>query len=185
MASELKDFPPKLQKLARFIEENHSFKSLKEACELADVNYDSVRVLMARYKKKGNDFNELLYSLLNKRNSRELTFVDNALLKECLKDQGDGSSPNIQAMKLFYQRTGALDSTKQQINVNQTINKMYAVPVSPIPPADLRKDSTVQAPSNKAPSDQYKKKTTITQPTKQQTVKTIYPTNKMIHLKNP
>ncbi len=48
MATELKEFPPKLQKLARFIEENHSFKSLKEACELADVNYDSVRVLMAR-----------------------------------------------------------------------------------------------------------------------------------------
>jgi len=52
MATELKEFPPKLQKLARFIEENHSFKSLKEACEFADVNYDSVRVLMARYKKK-------------------------------------------------------------------------------------------------------------------------------------
>jgi len=60
-------------------------------------------------RKKGKDFNELLYSLLDKRNSRELTFVDNALLRECLKEQEDGSSPNIQAMKLFYQRTGALD----------------------------------------------------------------------------
>ncbi len=58
MATELKEFPPKLQKLARFIEENHSFKSLKEACELAGVNYNSVRVTIARYKKKGNDFYE-------------------------------------------------------------------------------------------------------------------------------
>ena len=147
MATELKEFPPILQKLARFIEENHSFKSLKEACELADVNYNSVRVTIARYKKKGNDFYELLYSLLNKRNSSKLAFVDNALLKECLKEIEDGSSPNIQAMKLFYQRTGALDSNKQQINVNQTINTMYAVPVSPIPPADLRKDNSVHAPS--------------------------------------
>ena len=39
------NFPPKLRKLAKFIEENYSFKSLKEACELAGVNYNSARVL--------------------------------------------------------------------------------------------------------------------------------------------
>ncbi len=55
MVTELKEFPPKLQKLARFIEEYYKFKSLKELCELADVNYNSVRVTMARQKKKGND----------------------------------------------------------------------------------------------------------------------------------
>ncbi len=175
MTTELKLFPPKLQKLARFIEENHSFKSLKEACELTGVNYNSVRVTIARYKKKGNDFYELLYSLLEKRNSRELTFVDNVLLRECIKEIEDGSSPNIQAMKLFYQRTGALDSKKQQINVNQTINTMYAVPVSTTLPDDLKEKSGARTGVE---VKQEERKDLLDE--KLQAIKTIYPTNKQV-----
>jgi hypothetical protein len=76
-------------------------------------------------------------------------------------------------MKLFYQRTGALDSNKQQINVNQTINTMYAVPVSPFPPADLRKDNSVHAPS-------VQEEIQIEKPlVNNKSIKTIYPSTLM------
>jgi len=47
----LKRFPPKLQELARFIEDNYAFKSLKEACKLAGVNYDSIRTTISKERK--------------------------------------------------------------------------------------------------------------------------------------
>jgi len=53
----LEDFPPKLRKLAQTIVETIQKKTLKEYCELANVNYDSVRATIPRCKKKGLDFN--------------------------------------------------------------------------------------------------------------------------------
>jgi len=52
---ELNDFPPKLRKLAQTIIETIQIKTLKEYCELANVNYNSVRATIPRLKRKGLD----------------------------------------------------------------------------------------------------------------------------------
>jgi len=51
----LKRFPPKLQELARFIEDCYGFKSLKEACQLSGLNYDSIQVMISKNRKKARN----------------------------------------------------------------------------------------------------------------------------------
>jgi len=125
----LKRFPPKLQELARFIEDHYGFKSLKEACELAGVNYDSIRTTISKERKKGSDFNDLLYSLLDKRNRNRLTYIDNAVAEKALA--GD-----MRAAEIFYKRTGEIkQGNKTEINFNQqnnylTMGQVDAMPTS-------------------------------------------------------
>jgi len=67
---ELEDFSPKLRRVAEIMTNSIEFYSLKKACELANVNYDSAKTMIARYRKRGIDFNEFVSSktieLLNK-----------------------------------------------------------------------------------------------------------------------
>jgi len=123
----LKRFPPKLQELARFIEENYGFKSLKEACKLAGVNYDSIRTTISKERKKGSDFNDLLYSLLDKRNRNRLTYIDNAVAEKALA--GD-----MRAAEIFYKRTGEIKPmNKTEINFNQQNNYLTMGQIDSLP----------------------------------------------------
>lgn len=130
----LKDFPPKLRQLAHFIEENYQFKSIKDACELAGLNYDSINVMITKHRKKGNDFGELIYSMLDKRNRQRLVFVDDAMFEKA-------STGDTQAAKLFYQRTGALDTgsggDRTPININVLT---VASPISQDQPIDIQQE---------------------------------------------
>jgi len=123
----LNKFPPKLQKLARFIEETYGFKSLKEACELAGVNYDSIRTTISKERKKGSDFNDLIYSMLDKRNRNRLTYIDNAVAEKALA--GD-----MRAAEIFYKRTGEIKPmNKTEINFNQQNNYLTMQPMDSDP----------------------------------------------------
>ncbi len=93
----LKRFPPKLQELARFIEDHSGFKSLKQACELAGLNYKSAIVMITKERKKGSDFKDLIYSILDKRNRDRLVYIDDAVAEKALA--GD-----MRAAELFYKR---------------------------------------------------------------------------------
>jgi len=53
---------PRLRRVAEIMTNSIEFYSLKKACELANVNYDSAKTMIARYRKKGIDFNEFVSS---------------------------------------------------------------------------------------------------------------------------
>ena len=58
----LEDFSPRLRRVAEIMTNSIEFYSLKKACEQANVNYDSAKTMIARYRKKGIDFNEFVSS---------------------------------------------------------------------------------------------------------------------------
>jgi len=123
----LKRFPPKLQELARFIEENYGFKSLREACELCGLNYKSAESMIHTHKKKGSDFNDLIYSMLDKRNRNRLTYIDNAVAEKALA--GD-----MRAAEIFYKRTGEIKPiNKTEINFNQQNNYLTMGQIDSLP----------------------------------------------------
>jgi len=123
----LKRFPPKLQELARFIEETYGFKSLKEACELAGLNYKSATVMMTKERKKGNDFKNLLYSILDKRNRDRLVYIDDVVYEKALA--GD-----IRVAETYYKRTGEIKPVnKTEINFNQQNNYLTMGQIDSLP----------------------------------------------------
>jgi len=102
-APSIADFPQQLRKLAEYIKENYEFKSISEACQSMGINYLSVQSQISRFRKKGFEYNELLYSMLDTRNKHRLLFIDNKVYETAL----DG---NMTASKLFYQRANAIDN---------------------------------------------------------------------------
>jgi len=131
----LNKFPPKLQKLARYIEEHYGFKSLKEACELSGLNYDSIQVMISKNRKKGNDFNQLVYSTLDLRNRKRLMFVDDTVCEKALA--GD-----MRAAELFYKRAGEIKPiNKTEINFNQQNNYLTMQPMDSDPIPEVADDA--------------------------------------------
>jgi len=100
---DVKEFPPVLRKLAQRFMENYTFRSIQQLCDSEGFNYQVVQNAISRMRKKGLEYNDLLYSLLDTRNKHRLGFVDNSVYQTAL----DG---NMTGAKLFYQRTGAIDS---------------------------------------------------------------------------
>jgi len=126
----LNDFPRKLQQLALFIKENYEFKSISKACELMGINYLSVQSQISRFRKKGFEYNELLYDMLDTRNKHRLLFIDNKVYETAL----DG---NMTGAKLFYQRAGAID-TGSGGDRNVIINQInIPIATNTKPPIDL------------------------------------------------
>jgi len=121
----LDDFPPILRKLAERILENYSFNSFKELCEKESISYKSIMNAISREKKKGNDFHQLVFNLLDYRNKRLLPFVDNKVVEKALES-------DMTAAKLFYQRTGAIQSGSggDRVQVNNQSNLSF---MSPLP----------------------------------------------------
>ena len=129
----INDFPPKLRELANFIRENYNFKSIQDACKLAGLNGHSINVTITKYRKKGYDFNKLLYNLLYDRNKDRLVYLDNAVYEKAL----DG---NMTGAKLFYQRAGAID-TGSGGDRNVIINQInIPIATNTRPPIDLIKE---------------------------------------------
>jgi len=127
---ELEDFPPKLRKLANTIIETIKIKTLKEYCELANVNYDSVRATIPRLKRKGIDFNVYM-------NNQYMKFlIDNKL--DVSKSVVEGAISGTHAdRKLFFQLTGDLvEHHKVDHNVQA---KIVVFSPSSVMPEDIRK----------------------------------------------
>jgi len=123
----LKRFPPKLQELARFIEDHYGFKSLKQACELAGLNYKSAIVMITKERKKGSDFKDLIYSILDKRNRDRLVYIDDVVCEKALA--GD-----MRAAELFYKRAGEIKPiNKTEINFNQQNNYLTMGQIDSLP----------------------------------------------------
>lgn len=126
---ELSDFPPKLRKLANTIIETIQIKTLKEYCELSDVNYCSVTTLISRYRKKGIDFNVYL-------NNQYRKFLDSNKL-DVTKSLVEGAIAGTSAdKKLYFQLTGDLIERQKHKHTHAVI---VASPMSTTPPKDIIK----------------------------------------------
>jgi len=130
----LEDFPPKLRKLAQTIVETIQKKTLKEYCELANVNYDSVRATIPRCKKKGLDFNVYM-------NNQYMKFlIDNKLdvSKSVVEGAIDGTTT---AQKLYFQLTGDLVEKQEHKHTHAVI---VSSPMSSEIPADIKRKELEQ-----------------------------------------
>ena len=129
----LDDFPPVLKNLAQRFMENYTFTSIQQLCDSEGFNYQVVQNAVSRMSKKGIEYNDLLYSLLDTRNKHRLGFVDNSVYEKALEG-------NMTGAKLFYQRPNAIDSGSggdRNVIINQ-INIPIATHTKP--PLDLIKE---------------------------------------------
>ncbi len=117
----LKHFPPKLRKLAKYLLQMDKKVTLKQACDELNVNYGSVRSLISREKKKGNDFSRFI-----KEQGKSVLHLNKVgVYKSLVKGAVEGSAAHI---KLFAQITGDLEEDRAAgitikyltIGINQT-----------------------------------------------------------------
>ncbi len=131
----LKHFPPKLRKLAKYLLQMDKKVTLKQACDELNVNYGSVRSLISREKKKGNDFSKFIRDA-----SKDLLNINRiGVYRALVKGAVEGSAAHI---KLFAQITGDLEENPASagitiktltIGINQTGTR----------PADLSKEKGI------------------------------------------
>lgn len=126
--NKIENYPPKLQKLYDYIQNNYSFDSMKALCSETGDNYKSICTMIDREKRKGNNFYDLIYDNLNVRNNRLLYLIDNKVLDKALES-------NMRAAELFYKRTGSIQSGSggDRVQVNNQVNLTF---MSPLPNKD-------------------------------------------------
>ncbi|MFI5323503.1 MAG: hypothetical protein ACHQ6U_08230 [Thermodesulfobacteriota bacterium] len=107
----LKQYPPKLRKLAKFLLESDAPMTISEACRALDLNIESIFTMINRTRRKGNDFSEFIneQSQMLLRNNRLAVY--NAVVQGAVS----GSSTAHNQQKLFSQLTGDL---KESPNIN-------------------------------------------------------------------
>jgi len=96
---ELSDFSPQLRRIAEIMTNSIEFYSLKRACELANVNYDSARTMIARYRKRGIDFNEFV-------SSKSIELLRKGKYEVCRSLRNNAISGASADRKLFFQLSG-------------------------------------------------------------------------------
>ena len=98
---ELRDFPPRIRRVAEIMVNSIEFYSLKKACELANVNYDSAKTMIARYRKKGIDFNEFV-------SCKTIELLQKSKYDVCRSLRKGAISGTHADRKLYFQLTGDL-----------------------------------------------------------------------------
>ncbi len=134
---ELSDFPPRLRRVAEVMTNSIEFTSLKAACELANVNYDSARTMIARYKKRGIDFNEYV-------SSKSIELLQKGKYDVCRSLRNNAISGASADRKLYFQLTGDLID-KHQIDHNVT--GLFAVFSGSTIPEDYQDDRKKMKPN--------------------------------------
>lgn len=117
----LKQFPPKVRKVAKYILQSESIPTWKAACQEAGVDYQTFRTLISRAKKKGNDFQKFIEEQSTSLLKMEKLAVHSALLAGAVSDSHADR-------KLYYQLTGDLKE-HTNIQTNITLN-MGFIPAS-------------------------------------------------------
>lgn len=117
----LKQFPPQLRKLGKYLMSCTEEVSISDACQELGLNRSAVHTQIWRAKKKGNDFTRFLGEITETYLDMSLYDVDRALVKGAVSDSHADR-------KLYYQRIGKLTESPQ-INTNITLN-MGFIPAS-------------------------------------------------------
>ena len=118
----LKNFPPKLRKLARFMLESEEKKTVSQACRDLNLNIKSIFTLIHRSKQNGNDFNKFIENISDSYLNLELINVDKATVKGAL----NGSARD---RELYYKRINKLKEGSN-IEINTNLSLTYAVQVN-------------------------------------------------------
>jgi len=129
----LSKYPPKLRSLADFISNSPDFMSITEYAKAADMNVESIYVLISRSRKKGNDFYDLIHDIVRQKLRVYRPKVFKSLIDKAL--EGD-----VQAAKLFFQLSGDLQAGSggdRNVIINQ-INIPIATATAP--PLDVIKE---------------------------------------------
>lgn len=121
----LYDFPPKLRELALFLVKNDNPISLKEACTRVRLNYDSICNMIAKSRRKGKDFNDLLNRHSFEYLKSRVSEVDKAMANEAI-------TGTHKDRELFYRRVGILKDSPQ-ISIDNRSITVLAAPPSAIP----------------------------------------------------
>ena len=137
-STKLEDFPPRLRRVAEIMTNSIEFYSLKRACELANVNYDSAKTMIARYRRKGIDFNEFVSS-----KTIELLEKGKYDVYKSLRDKAISGSGFHQ--KLFSQLVG---DYKERQEIDHKVTGLFAVVGSDpnIIPKDLIEKDKITKP---------------------------------------
>jgi len=137
--TKLSDFSPRLRRVAEIMTNSIEFCSLKKACELANVNYDSVKTMISRYRKKGIDFNDFVSSkaieLLNKGKYDVYRSIRERAINGTAQDR-----------RLFTQLTGDLVEKQEHKHTHAVI---VSSPLSNQVPADIKRKELEQKEKDK------------------------------------
>ena len=104
----LKKFPPILRKVGKFMLQSDEPFTLMSACRAVNVNYDSIRTLINRSKRKGNDFQRFIDEQSSIFLHESKVGVYKALVNGAVSD-------SHMDRKLYFQLTGDL---KETTNIN-------------------------------------------------------------------
>ena len=98
----LKQFPPKLRKLGKFLLESDVPMTITDACKVLKLNMDSIYSMIGRCRRNGNDFSEFIneQSQMLLRNNR--IGVYQAVIRGAVSN----SSTSHNNQKLFSQLVG-------------------------------------------------------------------------------
>lgn len=125
----LKKFPPQLRKIGKFLLESEKPITLEAACKALEVNYDSVRTMIWKSKKKGNDFQRFIDEQSSIILHNNKIGVYKALIGGAVSPAPQSTSDR----KLYFQLTGDLKETAN-VNVN---NLTIGINIQGIGPQDL------------------------------------------------
>ena len=128
---DLEKLPRKLRQLAQVFTENIYFCDLKSACEFALLNYPSIRTMISREKKKGNNFWVLVENVRKEKLLAFKPFIDNKMIEGAL----NGTNRD---KELFYKLSGDIQTgSNHNVNVNVQNNIRFPVSKADIIPIDL------------------------------------------------
>ena len=129
--SNIQRLPKKLRQLAQVFTENIYFCDLKSACEFALLNYPSIRTMISREKKKGNNFWVLVENVRKEKLLAFKPFIDNRMIEGAL----NGTNRD---KELFYKLSGDIQTgSNHNVNVNVQNNIRFPVSKADIIPIDL------------------------------------------------
>ncbi len=129
-ADKFYQFPLKLRQIAVKIYDSGEHKSLKEYCEEFTCNWQSMKTMIARYRKKGMDFNDLLGDIHKEKLKIHRPRVYRALIEGCI----EGS---VAHMQLYFRLMGELkiDGDAPQSTTNTQHNYIISLRPSLAPHA--------------------------------------------------
>jgi hypothetical protein len=127
----LKQFPPKLRKLATFLLESDTPVTICEACKALKLNLDSIYTMIARCRRKGNDFNEFI----NEQSQMLLKSNRIGVYQAVIQQAVAGTSTSHNQQKLFASLVG---DAKDDMRINTSITLAIGINVTGVTPQDDR-----------------------------------------------
>ena len=132
----LKQFPPKLRKLAKYLLESEEPMTVSDACRDLNLNRASIGTLIYKAKQKGNDFIEFI----NEQSKMLLHSNRIGVYKAVVLGSVAQTSTAHQHQKLFSQLVG---DTREDVRINSSITLAIGMNVTMVQPADQDREKGV------------------------------------------